>query len=348
MAAPPDSPRSAGPRSGSTFDPGAPAAPDSGLFGLGSSAAEAAVHVLPVPFDATASYGKGAALGPAAILRASHQVDLFDPVTGRPYEAGVWMAPSDGTVEAWNAEATAAAQRGDGGAVDATMDALNAWVGERTEESLAAGKLVATLGGDHSVPFAAIAAHAARYPGMGILHVDAHADLRDAYEGFAWSHASILHNVLTRIDGLGPIVQVGLRDLCEEEFDRIGDAGGALRALFDHEWAAARLAGRDLGALVRRTIEPLPAEVYVTFDVDGLDPALCPNTGTPVPGGLTWHEAMLWLSELVRSGRRIVGLDLCEVAGGPEDEPDRWDAVVGARLLYRMIGFALQGRRSGP
>ncbi len=328
------------------FDPGAPARPDSGLFGLDAGPDEARVHVLAVPFDATASYRKGAAGGPAAILRASRQVDLFDAVTGKPYEAGIWMAPPDPVVERWNDAATEHAARGDAEAVDGIGDELNAFVHERVREALSNEKLVGTLGGDHSVPFGAVRAHAERFPGMGVLHFDAHADLRVAYEGFTWSHASILHNVATRIDGVGTIVQVGLRDLCEEERDAIARSGGRIRALFDHEWAEARFAGEDLRALVRRTLEPLPNDVYVTFDVDGLDPTLCPGTGTPVPGGLTWHEAMLWLGEVVRSGRRVVGFDLTEVA--PRDEPqqgDGWDAIVGARLLYRLIGFALRSGR---
>jgi agmatinase len=178
---------------------------------------------------------------------------------------------------------------------------------------------------------------------MGILHVDAHADLRVAYEGFTWSHASILHNVLERIDGVARVVQVGVRDLCDEELAAIQGSEGRVRTVFDHEWAEARFTGHDLVAVVRRTLEALPREVYVSFDVDGLDPTLCPGTGTPVPGGLSWHEAMLWLGELSRSGRRIVGLDLTEVAPTPVADPERdsWDAVIGARLLYRMIGFAL-------
>ncbi len=341
------------------FDPSAPAPPGSGLFGLDSTPEEAQVHVLGVPFDATTSYRKGASRGPAGILRASHQVDLFDLLNGRPYEAGIWMAPEDERVLRWNEEAGRHAERviARGGAgpgdpdaerVNAICERLDLWVRERTEASLAAGKLCALVGGDHATPFGAIAAHAARFAGLGILHFDAHADLRPAYEGFAQSHASILRNVLERLD-TGPIVQVGLRDLSEEEHALIGESP-RLSALFDHEWAEARQRGADLRALARRALEPLPRAVYVTFDVDGLDPTLCPGTGTPVPGGLLWHDAMAILDELVRSGRTIVGFDLNEVAPAPHapGQPDGWDEIVGARLLYRLIGFALRSRRGGP
>ena len=338
------------------FDPSAAADPDSGLFGLDASPDAARVHVLGVPFDATTSYRPGTARGPEAILRASHQIDLYDTVTGKPYEAGIWMAPLDPQVQAWNEEARVDAQKViDAGGVerdtslaacaervDAIQERLNTWVEEQTRASLEAGKLCALVGGDHSTPLGAIRATAASHPGMGILHFDAHADLRVAFEGFRYSHASILHNVLETVDGLGPLVQVGLRDVSEEEVERIRSSEH-IHALFDHEWAQAKLSREPLTRHVLQTLEPLPEEVYVTFDVDGLDPSLCPSTGTPVPGGLDWHEAMLWLQALRDSGRRIVGFDLNEVAPSDPTAPgEGWDEIVGARLLYRLIGYALR------
>ena len=340
------------------FDPGAAAHPESGIFGLNTTAEDARVHVLGVPFDATTSYRRGAAEAPAAILAASHQVDLYDLRTGRPYEAGIWMHPLGEEVARWNAEAIrhAAPVTAAGGVerdgslvesarrVDEISEQLARWVAARTSATLETGKLPALVGGDHSVPFGAIQACAQRNPGLGVLHFDAHADLRRAYEGFRWSHASIFHNVLQEIDGIARVLQVGVRDLSEEELRAIDGSEGRVRTLFDHRWAEVRMRGGDLVEVVRRELDSLPAEVYVSFDIDGLDPTLAPNTGTPVPGGLLWDEAMLWLEELVRSGRRIVGLDLTEVAPAPDGTPgEGWDEIVGARLLYRLIGFALAG-----
>ena len=186
---------------------------------------------------------------------------------------------------------------------------------------------------------------AARHPGLGILHFDAHADLREAYEGFEWSHASIMENVVKRLDGVAKLVQVGIRDLGEREFERIESSNGRIHVMFDKDWQRAKLDGASLRKLARSTIDELPDEVYVSFDIDGLDPTLCPNTGTPVPGGLGWSETMLWLEELARSKKKIVGLDLNEVSPGDTNpELDSWDAIVGARLLYRMIGTALQAQ----
>jgi len=337
-----------------TFDPNAAAAPQSGIFGLPDDPQGARVHVLGVPFDATTSFRKGAAHGPAAILAASRQVDLYDHWNGRPYQQGIWMAPLDARVAAWNDEASRAAEPviAAGGVeadpklrkacerVDAIGAELNRWVEERANEILDGGKFCALIGGDHATPFGAIQAHATRYPGLGVLHFDAHADMRPAYEGFQWSHASILRNVAERID-VARIVQVGVRDFSEEERDFIDASKGRIQTVFDLDWADAKHAGQNLKAFVRRALGALPANVYVTFDVDGLEPTQCPNTGTPVPGGLSWNEAMLWLDELVRSGRRIVGCDLNEVAPANGVEPgEGWDENVGARLLYRLIGFA--------
>jgi len=350
------------------FDPGAAAAPDSGIFGLTVGPEQAAVHVLGVPFDATASYRKGAWRGPEAVVRASRQIDLHDLVTGDPWEAGIFMLPPDAEIAAWNAEASRLADgviaaggdvardkrlKGDLARVNTLGAQVNARVRDQVEAILAAGRLPAVVGGDHSVAFGAIEAAAAHFAkpdeGIAVLHFDAHADLRRAYEGFEWSHASILENVLRKIEGVSQIVQVGIRDLSEDELQRIRGSEGRVSTLFDHEWASARLDGRDLRALIRKHLANLPKHVFVTFDVDGLDPTLCPNTGTPVPGGISWHEAMLWLEELARSGSMVVGLDVNEVnpgAAGPNE--DSWDAIVGARLLYRLIGFALATRGNHP
>jgi agmatinase len=340
------------------FNPNSPALAGSGIYGLPHTADEARVVLLPVPWDATTSYRAGAAGGPAAILEASRQVDLCDVETGRPYEAGIAMLPIPGDVAAWNREARAAAEpilaaggapfAGEAaGALQASLDRVNA-LGERLNAHVGAhaahwidrGKLVGVVGGDHASPFGLIAALAERHPGLGILHVDAHADLRDAYEGFVWSHASIMFNVLERVAGVARLVQVGIRDLGDAERALIDGQPRRVATHFDAELCARRFEGETWSGQCARIVEGLPDNVYVSFDVDGLDPALCPHTGTPVPGGLSFAQATYLLGALARSGRRIVGFDLCEVAPGPGG--DEWDANVGARLVYKLVGFALR------
>jgi agmatinase len=332
------------------FDPDAAAGDTSGIYGLPFTADESYVIVVPVPYEATTSYGGGTSRGPEIVLEASRQVDLYDHDTGRPYQRGIAMLDPVKKIARWNKEAKELAAKviEHGGVVDRKTRAaadkvnaisadVNAWVYEQTRALLAAGKMPVTLGGDHAVPFGAIQAYAEKYPGMGILHLDAHADLRDAYEGFAWSHASIFHNVMTRIDGVAKLVQVGVRDLGQAENEMIESSNGRIVTFFDADLATRKDEGEAFARIADSIVAELPQTVYLSWDIDGLDPTLCPGTGTPVPGGLSWNEAIALLRAVHRSGRTIVGLDLCEVSPGDSE----WDANVGARLLYKMIGFAL-------
>jgi agmatinase len=330
------------------FDPNAPAMPDSGVFGLTFTPDEARVVLLPVPFEATTSYGGGTADGPNAILEASRQVDLFDLDTGRPYEKGIAMLDVPAEVRAWNDEAKAAAKPiiASGGSlldldalekVNALCERMNGWVYGQAKEWISKGKIVGLVGGDHSTPFGSIRAHAEAYPDLGVLHLDAHADLRDAYEGFTWSHASIMFNVIKRVPKVKKLVQVGIRDFGEAEFDLIQGSNGRIHTFFDARLARALLDGMPWKETVDAIVSQLPTNVYLSWDIDGLDPTLCPHTGTPVPGGLSFTQAVALLEGLVRAKKRIVGFDLNEVAPGP----DEWDGNVAARLLYKMIGWAL-------
>jgi agmatinase len=339
----------------STFDPGAAASLDSGIFGLPHTAEQAAVVLLPIPFEATTSYGGGTSDGPRALLNASRQVDLFDGETGRPYQRGIHMLDEPADVRAWNDQAKRLAQPiiEAGGNIDDNPQArealvkvnalcaqMNDWVYQTSKHWLAKGKKVGAVGGDHSVSFGIIQAHAEKYPGMGVLHLDAHADLRKGYEGFTWSHASIMYNVAERIPGVSKIVQVGIRDFSEQENAYLEASGGRIRTHFDHLLQHRRFEGIAWNRQVDAIVSDLPDQVYLSFDIDGLDPTLCPSTGTPVPGGLSFPEATALVAGVIRSGRRIVGLDLAEVAPGPEG--DEWDGNVGARLLYKMIGWMVK------
>jgi agmatinase len=340
------------------FDPSAPALAG-GIYGLPHTPEEARVVLVPVPWEPTTSYRRGTARGPAAILHASRQVDLFDVQTGRPYEAGIALLDVDPDIAAWNAEACAAAEPviEAGGAVEgdpdlearlARVNALSAQLNERVaaivRAEIARGKIVGLIGGDHATPFGSILAHAERFPGLGVLHLDAHADLRVAYEGFTFSHASIMHNVAERLPAVSRIVQIGIRDLSEEEHAYIEQSSGRVATLFDVEIARRCFEGEPFAKIARAAVGQLPKHVYLSFDIDGLDPSLCPHTGTPVPGGLSFQQISAVLAYVVESGRIIVGFDLNEVAPGPDG--DEWDGNVGARLLYKMVGFALRSQRA--
>lgn len=343
-----------------SFDPSAPAASDSGLFGLPHSEEEAALVCIPVPWEVTTSYGGGTAHGPSAILAASHQVDLFDLDVERPYEPGIHMLAESEVVRAWNEEGRALAERviAEAGAeldgsllealsrVNVLSRRLDEWVYAESKRVLEAGKILAVVGGDHSTPFGAIRAAAERCGGLGVLHFDAHSDTRRAFEGFERSHASIMHNVLEDVPAVETLVQVGIRDVCEEEMDYVARKGDRVRVFTDRDLSLARFSGRPFDAVAADIVAALPAKVWVSFDIDGLDPRFCPHTGTPVPGGLSFDEAVHVLRVLARSGRTLVGFDLNEVAPSGSDPDDEWDGNVGARLLYKLAAFtfASQGR----
>jgi agmatinase len=341
-----------------TFDPNAAATADSGIFGLPHTYAESAVAYLPVPWEATTSYGGGTADGPAAILEASRQVDLFDGEVDRPYEVGLHLLPESKEIRRRGrlARKQAAAIIARGGdiagsrplqraltAVNQEGAWLNVHVEKETSRLLAAGKIVGLIGGDHSTPFGALQAVARRHRSFGVLQIDAHADLRRAYEGFTWSHASIMHNVLERIPAVSRLVQVGIRDFCEEEHDYGRAQGKRHRVFRDQDLQHRRHAGQPWNRTVTEIVATLPREVWISFDIDGLDQRFCPHTGTPVPGGLDFAEANTLIAAVARSGRQIIGFDLNEVAPDPTGRSE-WDANVGARLLYKLTAWTLVSR----
>lgn len=338
------------------FDPDAAAAPGTGVFGLPHTRAEAGIVLVPVPWDATVSYGGGASRGSEAIRAASAQVDLFDRRFGRVYERGIFMEPVPERIAALSARTRAltlpliekgGAEEADAATVqriDAAGEEVNAWVHDAVSRVLHERKTPGLVGGEHSTSFGAIRACAEQLGPIGVLQIDAHMDLRERFEGFAWSHASVIHNVVTRLARVSKVVQVGIRDFGEGEMDLGIEEGGRVTTFFDDQWHEAMDGGTPFADLANKAIAALPERVYVTFDIDGLDPSLCPHTGTPVPGGLSFNQAAMLLWMLREARKQIVGFDLVEVAPGPSappngDEPE-WDANVGARLLYKLCGMA--------
>ena len=340
------------------FDPNALGDAAGGLFGLPFTPAEAQLVVVPVPWEVTVSYRAGTAEGPAAIREASLQVDLYDPDLPDAWKLGLAMEEPDETIAqisrelrplaadyiGWLEAGQPAAEADKYGTtasrINAGGDQLLQWLKAKTGALLDAGKAVAVLGGDHSTPLGFLHALAERHPdGFGILQIDAHCDLRPAYEGFRYSHASIMHNAL-ELPEVKKLVQVGIRDMCQQEADVIEHSVGRV-ALFGQRFMSdEKFARKSWKKVCGKIIAQLPPKVYISFDIDGLDPKLCPGTGTPVPGGLEFDEATYLLRLIVRSGRTIIGLDLNEVAPGDTE----WNAIVGARLLYQLCNWMAVSR----
>jgi agmatinase len=338
-----------------TFDPNSLGHKDANIFGLPFTPEQAQMVLIPVPWEVTVSYRAGTAGGPAAIMEASKQVDLYEPLLQDAWKIGFAMLDVPGDLVSLNSKMRAKAETyinllvdGESPESNPTMAKLlsevndacvsmNSWVKETAQQVLAQGKFAALVGGDHSTPLGLMQAVGEKHGDFGILHFDAHADLRDAYEGFTYSHASIMFNALS-IPQLKKLVQIGIRDYCEDERNLISNSNGRVVTYFDRDLKAKLFNGESWKEICREAVAQLPDKVYVSFDIDGLDPKLCPNTGTPVPGGLELDQALYMVQVLVESGKKIVSFDVNEVAPGADG--DEWDANVGARLLYRLANLA--------
>jgi agmatinase len=267
--------------------------------------ASAGAVVLPVPYDFTTSYQGGTRLGPRAILAASRNMELWDEEVGAVYRAGIHTLPE--------VEPTAAGPA----AMVARVERAVGWI-------LDQGKLPAMLGGEHSITAGAVRALVKRRPGVSVLQIDAHADMRDTYLDSPDSHACVMR----RVRELVPAASVGIRSLSEEEADH-------LAAHPEPIWSVRRF--RALAGRHDEVLASLTGEVYVTFDLDGLDPSILPATGTPEPGGLDWYEAVDLLRAVAQRSR-IVGFDVVELAPLPGQVASDF---LAARLVYRLIGLVL-------
>lgn len=338
------------------FDPTTTISAEFGIFGIPLSEEESKVVLVPVPWEVTTSYGRGASQGPKIIRQASEQIDLFDFETGKAYEQGYHMRPIPDDLQKMNDVYKEKAQQliemrtnlsDDTKKMDALAAEVNAacekmtdWVYSQCSDVLKKGKLLGLVGGDHSTPLGAIRAVSDVHKGeFGILHIDAHADLRQAYQGFKQSHASIMYNVMTDAKKPKKLVQIGIRDFCEEEHD-FSQSRDDIKTFYDIELKRRMLKGETWESVCKDIIKELPQKVYISFDIDGLDPAFCPHTGTPVPGGMSIDQIFFLFNELHKSGKHIVAFDLNEVStGGLEEEDAEWDGNVGARILYKLCGW---------
>lgn len=342
------------------FDPTTTISSEFGIFGIPLSEQECKVVLLPVPWEVTTSYGRGASNGPRIIREASEQIDLFDFETKNAFEAGYFMKEISNEWANESAKFKALAQEvialrtsqsddtnrinGLVAEVNAASVRLTSWVYAETKKILAAKKLFGLVGGDHSTPLGAIQAICEHHSKdgaseVGILHLDAHSDTRKAYQGFQQSHASIMYNVMHLPVKPKKLVQVGIRDFCEDEYNFVKSRED-IRTFFDMEVKQRLLKGESWASVATDIIKELPQKVYISFDIDGLDPRYCPSTGTPVIGGMSTDEVFFLFNLLAQSGRQIVGFDLNEVSTG-EAESAEWDGNVGARMLYKLCNWSV-------
>lgn len=340
------------------FEESAAAQKTDQIFGLPFSVKESELVIIPVPWEVTVSFRPGTASGPEAIRCASYQVDLYDPLVPDAWKYGFAMEGIDKRIQtqAQHLRAMAAGYIHDQeqgifsddprrAHVNQGGEWLNNLIYKKSLVRLQEEKIVAVVGGDHSVPLGLMQALAQHHGSYGILHIDAHFDQRDAFEGFEFSHASIMRNA-SRIEEIKQIVHVGIRDYCREEALFVAHDPVRFKTFTDQTIAFNQFVGDSTSwaYLCNEIIACLPPRVYISFDIDGFDPSLCPHTGTPVPGGLSFRQAHFLLWQILQSGRKIIGFDLCEVAPGSSDQiawASDWDANVGARILYLLCSLTV-------
>lgn len=341
------------------FDPNGVGIANGNIFGFPVFESTADIIIIPVPWDATASYGKGTSDGPKSILDASTQLDFYHPQLPEAWNTQVFMTPISDEIKKINDQLCIETIQyigflEEGGSIEeqpafqevldkvnATSDHLRTNLKERASKLLAENKIVAVLGGEHSTPLGLIEAIDEQQKPFGILQVDAHADLRDAYEGFEQSHASIMFNVLKSCKNLHKLVQVGIRDVAHSEV-QLSNSDPRVRTFYDWDLKKGSFEGISWKEQVSMILNELPQNVYISFDIDGLNPALCPNTGTPVVGGFDLEQINYLFFQLVESGRKIIGFDLNEVSPGSTGD---WDANVGARALWNLVCATEKSRK---
>jgi agmatinase len=344
----------------SNFDPNEVGNPNNNIFGLPFSEEESSLILLPVPWEVTVSYGAGTSRAAEHIWKASIQVDLLDTDVPDGWKKGFYLREtnkkillksdylrkeaelfidyiSKGEIVGNNKFMCKSLKEINEGGV-----MLNNWVYEQTSELLKQGKQVGIIGGDHSTPLGYIKALAEKHGSFGILQIDAHCDLRKSYEHFTYSHASVMYNVLNEIEGVEKLVQVGIRDFCSEEWDYINNSNGRVVTYFDKDIKNRQYEGETWKQITDEIVQQLPQLVYISFDIDGLDPKLCPNTGTPVQGGFESEEILYLFKKIVASGKQLIGFDFVEVGVGETD----WDSNVGAHLLWRMCNLMVKNNPS--
>ena len=337
----------------SRFDVNSVSNPNNNIFGLPFDEEEARLILLPVPWEVTVSFGSGTARSAEQIFKASLQVDLFDRDMPDVWRQGFYLKDTDKKILLKSDYLRKEAElyidyisRGEEvnnntfmcktlKEVNEGSILLNNWVYQQTKALLDNGKLVGLLGGDHSIPLGYMKALAEKQGDFGILQIDAHCDLRQIYEGFTYSHASIMYNALNEIPQVSKLVQVGVRDYSQGEWEFVLNHKNKIATYLDRDIRIRQYEGETFKEVVEEIVSQLPQKVYITFDIDGLDPKLCPNTGTPVQGGFETEQVFYLFDAVRKAGKQIIGFDLCEVSTSETG----WDANVGARILFKLCNL---------
>ena len=342
----------------SQFDPNFVSNPNNNIFGLPFTEDDARLVILPVPWEVTVSYGAGTSRAAEHIFKCSKQVDIFDIDGDHGWKQGFYMRDIDRKilmksdylrkeaelyidyiskgepVEKNKFMCKSLKEINEGSAM------MNQWVYDQSKALLEKDKLVGLLGGDHSTSLGFMKVLGEKHGAFGILQIDSHCDLRKKYENFNYSHASVMYNALQEIPTLEKLVQIGIRDFCEEEWDYICNSNYRIIAYLDKAIKEREYEGETWKHIADEIVNHLPRQVYISFDIDGLDRKSCPNTGTPVQGGFEAEQIFYLIKKITESGRKLIGFDLVEIGVGQTD----WDSNVGAHTLWRLCNLFVKNQ----
>ncbi|MFT4202707.1 MAG: arginase family protein [Chitinophagaceae bacterium] len=339
----------------SIFDPNAAGNPQYNIFGLPFSEDDARLVIQPVPWEATVNIYPGTARCITSIMRHSIHLDLWWKDHPNLWKQGIHIRESNQKILLKSDYLRKEAELLVGYTccgkavcdndfmqrnlkeINAGSAYLNTWVYDHTKTILDKGKLAALLGGDHSICFGFVQALSEIHADFGILQIDAHCDLRKNFEGFTYSHASIMRNILDSFPQVSKLVQVGIRDFCEEECSYLHANTDRVKTFFDEDLNDRLDLGESWSAIARSIVDELPQQVYISFDIDGLKPYYCPSTNMPIVGGLEYNQLKTIFKLMKKAGKTIIGFDLCEIGNGRIGT----DAQVGAYILWDLCNQIL-------
>jgi len=333
-----------------TFDPNAAGKPQSNIFGLPFTEDDARLVIQPVPWEATVNIYPGTARCIGSVIRHSTHIDLYWKEHPHLWKQGIFirecsqqiLLKSDylrkeaellvGYTCCGKALCDNEFMQKNLKEINAGGAYLNTWVYDHVKDIMDKDKLPALLGGDHSISFGFVQALAEKHADFGILQIDAHCELRQTYEGFIYSHACVMRNILDNVPQVSKLVQIGTREICDEEYEYLGKNPERVRTFFDDDMKEAQYRGKTWYDIAKEVVDALPQQVYISFDIDGLKPYYCPSTNTPVVGGLEYDQLKTIFKLMKEQGKTIIGFDLCKIGNGRLGT----DAQMGACILWDL------------
>ena len=325
-------------------------------FGCQTPFEKSELVIICAPWEVTASYNGGTSTGPEKIRKASSQLDFFHKASLKKYNHFIHFKKSPQPIKKLNKKASKLAKKiQNQWEEDKTLNTKEKQIAQKinsfckqmmdfiyqeTKEIFSQNKIPALVGGDHSVSEGILKAVGEKYQGdYGLLHIDAHHDLRNTYQGFKHSHASVMYNVIQEVYAPKKILQLGIRDFCEQEYE-LAKKDSRISCYYDEDISKRLFSGETWKALSEEIVQQLPEKIYISLDVDGLSWEYAPGTGTPVPGGLSFNQLQFLLQEIKKQNKKIIGFDVVETSGD-EKLYGEWNGNVSARLVYQMACLAL-------